>query len=333
MKAAIAQLMRVPAIDHDKDWVREAVEAAIKLEFATIPPYLTALWSIKDPAAPAARSILEIVLEEMLHMATMCNLLTAIGGTPRLNAPGAVPLYPCPLPGGVHPGLEVSLQGFSREAVRTFMAIELPEFGPTAAATTGKTFPTIGAFYTAIEEALGRLDPEFARDKQLSGYLGLKKVTKLDDVSQAIGLIKHQGEGSARSPEDTGPNDLSHYYRFAEMYHERRLVKDPVSGKWLYEGQSFPAPDTWPVAVVPLGGYQRADVSAAIWDLLTTFDREFTSMLSQLSRAWEAGSQDSFDEAVSTMSFGLSDPAVTLMKTPIPSGHGNYGPCFRVGVP
>ena len=94
LKAAVAQLMRVPAFGHDKEWVHEAVQIAIKLEFATIPPYLTALWSIKDSAAPAARSILEIVLEEMLHMATMCNVLTAIGGTPRLSAPGGVPLYP-----------------------------------------------------------------------------------------------------------------------------------------------------------------------------------------------------------------------------------------------
>jgi hypothetical protein len=79
-----------------------------------------------------------------------------------------------------------------------------------------------------------------------------------------------------------------------------------------------------------LGGYQRADVSPAIWNLLTTFDREFTAMLTQLTRAWETGSQDSFDEAVSTMSFGLSDPAMALMQMPIPSGHGNYGPCFRI---
>ncbi|MBV8187935.1 MAG: ferritin-like protein [Alphaproteobacteria bacterium] len=326
----MAQLMRVPAPEHDKDWVHDAVQTAIKLEFATIPPYLAALWSIKDPAAPAARSILEIVLEEMLHMATMCNVLAAIGGTPRLNAPGAVPLYPCALPGGVHPGLEVGLQGFSREAVRTFMAIELPEFRPSAPAATKNTFQTIGAFYTAIEETLSRLDPALAPEKQLSGYLGLKKVTKLDDVIQAIRLIKHQGEGSERSPEDTGPGDLSHYYRFGEIYHGRRLVKEPVNGNWLYEGPSLPPTDAWPVAAVPLGGYQRADVSRATWDLLATFDREFTSMLDQLNRAWETGSQDSFDEAVSTMSFGLSDPAVALMKTPIPSGQGNYGPCFRI---
>jgi hypothetical protein len=332
MKGAMAQLMRVPALDHDKDWLRSAIQAAIQLEFATIPPYLMALWSIKDPAAPAARSILEIVLEEMLHMATMCNILAAIGGTPRLNAPDAIPLYPCALPGGVRPGLEVSLQGFRREAVRTFMAIELPEFGPAAPTTPDRTSQTIGAFYTAIEQALGRLNPAFAVEKQLSGYLGLKKVTRLDEVTEAIRLIKHQGEGSARSPEDTGPGDLSHYYRFAEMYHERRLVKDPASGKWRYEGSSLPPPDTWPVAAVPLGGYQRADVSPAVWNLLTTFDREFTAMLSQLTRAWETGNQDSFDDAVSTMSYGLSDSAVALMKTPIPHGAGNYGPCFRIQI-
>ena len=36
-------------------------------------------------------------------------MLTAVGGTPRINTTDVVPTYPGPLPGGVHPDLVVSL--------------------------------------------------------------------------------------------------------------------------------------------------------------------------------------------------------------------------------
>ena len=98
---------------------------------ATIPPYLCAMWSIKDPADPVRSMIRDIVLEEMSHMGTACNMLTAVGGTPVVNTADVVPTYPGPLPGGVHADLVVSLSGLTKDVVKsTFMEIELPESGP-----------------------------------------------------------------------------------------------------------------------------------------------------------------------------------------------------------
>ncbi len=56
---------------------------AIKLEHATIPPYLTALYSIKpDPRKSNHDSyniIRAVAVEEMLHLTLAANLLNAVG--------------------------------------------------------------------------------------------------------------------------------------------------------------------------------------------------------------------------------------------------------------
>src|SRR6266436_4197622 len=92
-----------PSAEKRMECLKSALQAAITLEFATIPPYLTALWSIKDELCPVAQSIREVVHEEMLHMALACNMLASIGGKPGINRD--LPSYPGPLPGGVHRGL------------------------------------------------------------------------------------------------------------------------------------------------------------------------------------------------------------------------------------
>ena len=201
----IVELMRAPL--HDLPWLKQALQAAIKLEFATLPPYLCARWSVKSGNDPVARSIRAIVMEEMFHMGLACNLLTAIGGAPVLNTPAEVPEYPGPLPGGVHPGLEVGLEGLSVSSAAVFMTIEYPQGGPIALRHI-EEYPTIGDFYDAIEAAFVDLNPPLTLDGQLEGPLGLTKILAIRDVLQAIAIIKRQGEGSALSPEDTGPDDL-----------------------------------------------------------------------------------------------------------------------------
>lgn len=324
----IVELMAVPSDGHDLQWLKESLQAAVELEFATIPPYLSAFWSVKNRFDPVARSIRTVVMEEMLHMGLACNLLTALGGTPSLNTPESVPLYPGPLPGGVNPELRVSLQGLSQSAAKLFMDIEFPEDGPVAFAAV-QTFPTIGAFYTAVLDAFQNLQPVLSEGHQLAGPLGLEKITSLEQVRQTIDLIRRQGEGSKDSPEDTGVDDLAHYYRFGEIHHGRKLRKDPVTGKWGFDGDPMPFPDVWPMAEVPLGGHQDADVTEQVRVLLRQFDRIYTDMLNQLQDVWENGNSGSFDDAESSMR-SLRTPAVALMQIPIPSGSGNYGPCFRL---
>ncbi len=73
------------------DELKEFLHRAMQLEHATIPPYMTALYSIKPGSNQAATQILRvIVVEEMLHLTIAANILNAVGGTPDLASPGAV---------------------------------------------------------------------------------------------------------------------------------------------------------------------------------------------------------------------------------------------------
>ncbi|MFF6888415.1 ferritin-like protein [Streptomyces sp. NPDC012421] len=118
-------IMEIDSVDD----LRSALQQALLVEHATIPPYLAALLSVKSGHNTEIVDIIRgVVLEEMQHMAQVGNLLNAVGGTPRIGRPGLVPTYPGRLPGPVLPDLKVRLRRLSLEQVENvFMAIELPE--------------------------------------------------------------------------------------------------------------------------------------------------------------------------------------------------------------
>ncbi|MDB6056491.1 MAG: hypothetical protein JWO95_335, partial [Verrucomicrobiales bacterium] len=109
--------------------LQKYLQVAMQLEHATIPPYLTALYSInpepENRNGACSDIIRAVVVEEMLHLTLAANLLNAIGGAPDLNAPGFVPKYPAYLPDG-EKDFRVALQRFSKKAVETFLQIERP---------------------------------------------------------------------------------------------------------------------------------------------------------------------------------------------------------------
>lgn len=97
---------------------------AMQIEHATIPPYLLALYSIHPMTNSDATHILRVVVvEEMLHLTLAANILNAVGGEPNLTVEGFVPEYPAFLPTGAT-DFKVDLQGFTRNAVQTFLNIE-----------------------------------------------------------------------------------------------------------------------------------------------------------------------------------------------------------------
>ena len=67
----------------------------MQLEHATIPPYLTALYSIIPGTNSDAFHVLRVVaVEEMLHLTLVANVLNAVGGVPDLTAAGFRPALP-----------------------------------------------------------------------------------------------------------------------------------------------------------------------------------------------------------------------------------------------
>ena len=73
-----------------------ALQNAIELEHATIPPYLFGLYSLASGAnQPIASAIQSVVCEEMLHMTLACNLFNAVSLLPpRINRPEFLSCYP-----------------------------------------------------------------------------------------------------------------------------------------------------------------------------------------------------------------------------------------------
>jgi rubrerythrin len=332
--ATIAGLMvERPSAERDTDWLKRALQIAIRLELATLPPYLTASWSIKDENDPAYASIMEIWSEEMSHFGLACNLLVALDDVPVLTDPELVPKYPGPLPGGVLSHLQVTLRKLDRTQAKLFMDIEYPEGGPLPAILSRageEKFDSIGEFYDAILATFQKEKPALKLDRQLvSARMGVTKMDTLTKVEQAIAKIKLQGEGSRCSPEEQS-DDLAHYYRFGEIYNEKVYAKNPATGHWDYDSaQPLPMPETWNMADIPEGGYCQADVpNAETWDLINTFDQRYSNMLRLLQDAWLQGEQTILSAAISEMrTMGMI--ARQLVPRTRPDGAGNYGPCFR----
>ncbi|WP_328540333.1 ferritin-like domain-containing protein [Streptomyces sp. NBC_00344] len=320
---AVARLMDTPGESRDAEWIKGALQVAVELELATIPPYLCAWWSIKDRSSECARLIAGIINDEMYHMGLVCNLLAAVGGTPRIA--DAVPSYPGPLPGGVRQGLTVYLSGLTKGYVHdVMMAIEAPE--APLARVAGP--PSIGSFYTALLTAFHEVGPALSPQRQLPHRVGadnLVVMRTLDDVERAIEIIKEQGEGTDASPDAPFSNHTpAHYYAFGEIYHERRLSES--NGVWEFTGAAVPFPDARPMEVVPSGGWPSP--AGRVQRLLREFDRKFTTMLNDLEDAWATGDPGALDSAVRAMR-SLESPAISLMGIPTPGGSGTYGPQFR----
>ena len=120
---------------------------ATKVELSTIPPYLYAMYSIKDQDSVSAQLIASVVVEEMLHVCLTANLTLAIGGDPDFGY-GAIPQYPC-LMAHHSPDLILELKACTSDAVReTFMTIESPR--APGAAPEDDNYETLGQFYAAL---------------------------------------------------------------------------------------------------------------------------------------------------------------------------------------
>lgn len=340
---SVQGLMTVPAGERDAQWLAYALQEAVQLEWATIPPYLCAYWSIKSgPGAARIKGTLrDILIQEMSHMGLACNMLAGIGGTPNIYAENFTPKYPGELPGHVHEGLVVGLAGLSRdepgnkEQVWKFMQIELPEYPLAERKRVG--FATIGEFYDALRQAFADVNPAFSSDRQLTTtppalMPDLVVIPTVAEARARIDLIKRQGEGTSSSPFVDGrklaiapARELAHYYRFGEIHAERELRADPSAPTgWSFTGTPVPFPganDLYLMAEVPPGGYPES----------ADFDREYTAMLKLLHDAWAVGDNDKLDKAIKSMDNDLSAAAVALLNAGYAAGVGQgiKGPDFR----
>lgn len=143
------------------------LQSALELEFSTIPPYLSAAYSLNKYSNRSIRDlIVRIAKEEMLHMTVVANLMNAIGIPPQLTNPEFIPEYPYTPSMLDMPGFQLHVESFSRDLEKSkqyvrdfFMKIEEPEdpqeypierAAPEDILEVAAKPKTIGLFYESI---------------------------------------------------------------------------------------------------------------------------------------------------------------------------------------
>ncbi len=333
------------SLEECKTEIADYLQYGITIEFATIPPYLTALYSLEDKSADAYQVIRSVALEEMLHINLVCNLMNAIGYSPKFV--GHIASYPATLLPPVLDGPRVQLMAASEELMKkTFMAIEQPE--PIQELAPGEAFKSIGQFYTAIETMLEDCvaeygeaavfngDPSLQRTDYYFGSGGGKaiKVENLATAKEAILQIMQQGEGTfppntsyrAKQPWGTynrygnrndgtigpilgTPYELSHYFKF----------------KAIADGKT-PLPAIYPMLPNPtVAKFENTDakklaIQFNCWYgvLIKTLEEIFTSNITP---------DPYFTVVVTIMQLVFPTLATQLMQTPVlTEGDADLGP-------
>lgn len=333
--------------------LKNALQTAIELEHSTIPPYLTANWTLFNTGNDQiAKLIGSVVNEEMLHLSIASNILNAIGGSPVINKPGFIPLYPGPLPGAVAEGLQVPIKKFSLDLVKdVFMTIEEPE-DPidihSLIASPGVM--TIGMFYTKIKEIISELEavaklegktifvgnPEHQMTyEKFFDYNVLFPILDEETAIRGINIIIDQGEGTTITPfvnptEDGNGPELAHYYRFEEIYKGQTIQVDPAGG-YMYGNPPIPfnaelVPNMWPNP--KMNDYPQ-DSQAYINSKF--FNYNYTSLLNSLHETFN-GEPDKINTAMGVM-YSLRLYAIKLLAIPDPNHPGFVaGPSFEYVV-
>jgi ferritin-like protein len=332
------------------------LKAALVLEHATIPPYLTALYSLRAGSNSPAWHILRVVaVEEMLHLTLVANVMNAVRCAPNLTYPEFVPDYPTALPSG-EDDFVVDLQPFSAEAVETALMIERPgkapegkrlirrDRDPQAPALlvadplgSGLGYWSIGEFYEEIIRGLkflaagtelftGNHNHQVLPEYFYSGGGSAIPVTDLNSALEALSLIAEQGEGLGGGIFD-GAGELAHYYRFEQLKLGRYYQKGDSPGD--PSGQEFTIDwdATYPVMTNAKLANYPAD--SELFAAARHFNQGYAGFLAFLTEAFN-GKPELLLDAVPWM-FRIRDDMERLIKNPVPGRPGVHaGPTFEV---
>jgi hypothetical protein len=230
---------------------------AAEVEHLIMCQYLYASFSLKtepddgltaEQAAAVARwrkLLTGIAIEEMLHLALVFNVMTAIGAAPTLSRPN-FPRSSEDLPGAI----QFRLLPFGTDSLTHFLYLERPEgmertdaagFVPAApprdpiesgeVITRAQEFGTVGHLYRGIEQGLAELSERIGERAVFVGPLRaqatpelfrwpqLVAVHDLKSATSAINEIIEQGEGAR------GDWRPAHYGRFLGIWEEYQNLK------------------------------------------------------------------------------------------------------------
>lgn len=315
------------------------LQTAIGVEFGTLPPYLYAMFSIREGSNPAAaQRIKSVVMQEMIHMCLACNILNALGGSPLLTPPS----YPGPLPGDIGPDggqpLTIRLYPFSHEAMQQAMAIEQPEDPPEypvkalLEAQPATKAVTIGQFYTALDNFLATLPPTDwtpHRNQIVDNQFFVGQLFAINDYADAHAAIQEivsEGEGTKNDPLDF-QHELAHYYRFGEIYHDKVLTKadNPLHYQWGPEKLGVDWSAIYPAIIDP-GSHDFARDPPQARAAQEACNAAYSAMVDFLQQA-VTGSEGALGRAVRAM-FALRTAAQHAVTVPLANPARVAGPAF-----
>src|SRR3954471_10775577 len=249
-------------IEHREALIYMLCEAA-ELEHGIMCQYLFAAFSLKQRADEGLtpeeleavtrwrQAIAHVATEEMLHLALVQNVLSAIGAAPHLTRPNL------PAPARHYPaGVNLTLVPFGERALQHFLFLERPE-GMALEGAKGidapvheavplmadgdivpqlQDFATVGHLYRSIEHGLAHLTEKFGERHLFVGppraqatsttfrWPELVAVTDLASAQHALDTILEQGEGAR------GHWETAHFGQFVQILAEYRdmLAANPA---------------------------------------------------------------------------------------------------------
>jgi rubrerythrin len=304
----------------------ELLQSALQLEFATIPTYLSAAFSLTSNGK-ISDLILRAAIEEMLHMTAVANLMNAIGTAPDIVA--AVPDFPHHLT-VLDPPLQLDLRSFSFDLVKNlFMQIEAPEdpvefpsLVPAAELprTIGQFYAGIidiiqtdkipGLFDNAVRDAYKQREvrPNFKPiaylNNQDTGRYPLKpeidfKITDKTSAVRHLSWVVDQGEGSAPFDPLTSEGIPGHYYRFQSIIKSRFLVKDenvkPLG--YSFSGGDLPFDPTGVHEFDTNAKIKNYDAFPTVRRQMKLFNDSYTSMINSLHQAFNCPGPEQQEQA------------------------------------
>lgn len=187
-----------------------------------------------------AAQIYFVASQEMLHLAQVWNILTAIGGTPyyyRPNFPQGSRYYSF--------GQPLTLERFGRPALQRFRYYERPvdidpnrrffaELGIPSSEASTPSYRTVGELYDIVRTAIEALPedhlfigkPEDQVGTELVDFPDIVKVVDRGSAVEAINRITHQGEGTETDRADC------HFGMFTTVLREFEAAEAAASGNF-----------------------------------------------------------------------------------------------------
>ncbi|MCI5157898.1 MAG: hypothetical protein D3906_05555 [Candidatus Electrothrix sp. AUS1_2] len=225
-----------------KTWTKKLVQAhaqaAVAVEFYTLPFYITAMCSVREEQCEAVEILRSVIMEEMLHLQLAANLCLALDTAPNFKAPqyGSDIPYICPYnpETGECGFLNAALGPLDDATLDTMLDIEIPEQAQLRKDInhTQPQYPyhSIGEMYDALIVGINRVGAgQFSWNTEYQqNPWGKQTFCQIIDsprtARDAVQAIVNQGEGHIFSENLAPPPWTEKNFPIPPYY---RFVSDP----------------------------------------------------------------------------------------------------------